>query len=399
MLFTPGITEVTPEDIGYDESRLEVLKAHFQGLIDDGTIHCASYCMTRHGKVFAHGAIGKKNYQPEDTTPLSPTDIRWYASITKVIAATAMMKLVEDGLTRLNVCVGEILPQFNTPPFDKITLFHLLTHTSGLHADPGCFPNKYQTNYWDYISHALDKHEDSEETFDWIGAALTTIGTGVRTQPEEEWAYCSFGFKVLGEVIEVLTGIHANDYITRNIFQPIGMKDSFFPPFRPGQAKRMIITDESFEKEMQSVMDGTYMLSKWDRLNLPGTSGGAFGTVYDLTLFGNMFLSKGVANGNRILGRKAVEFMTRKHIHELPNYCWGAEGTGRSYCIGFDLKIDEPFLTSPATYCHEGAGACALHVDPEEGMVAAWFVPFTGSVDWDHKPLYNALNIMWSGIK
>ena len=97
-----------------------------------------------------------------------------------------MMKLVEDGLTRLNVCVGEILPQFNAPPFDKITLFHLLTHTSGLHADLGCYPNKYQSNYWDYISYALDKHKDSEGKFDWIEVVLPTIGSGVRTKPEEE---------------------------------------------------------------------------------------------------------------------------------------------------------------------------------------------------------------------
>ena len=56
--------------------------------------------------------------------------------------------------------------------------------------------------------------------------------------------------------------------------------------------------------------------NKWDKLNLPGASGGAFGTIQDLVRFGNVFLADGMIGENRILGRKTVEFMTKKHIHE-----------------------------------------------------------------------------------
>ena len=80
-----------------------MLNRHLQRLIDDGELQCASYCISRYGKVFAHGAIGCKSYKPEDTTPLSPDCVNYIASITKVFTAVAIMKLVEDGVTRLDV--------------------------------------------------------------------------------------------------------------------------------------------------------------------------------------------------------------------------------------------------------------------------------------------------------
>ena len=71
--------------------------------------------------------------------PYLPTSINWIASITKTFTAVAIMKLVEDGITRLDVKVSEILEQFNTPPYNDINIFQLLTHTSGLYPDKGCF--------------------------------------------------------------------------------------------------------------------------------------------------------------------------------------------------------------------------------------------------------------------
>ncbi|MDR0502851.1 MAG: hypothetical protein LBH16_05960, partial [Treponema sp.] len=65
MLFTQGKTDCKPIDAGYDEKRLDVLNAHLQRLMDDGEIQCATYCISRGGKVFAHGAVGKKSFRNE----------------------------------------------------------------------------------------------------------------------------------------------------------------------------------------------------------------------------------------------------------------------------------------------------------------------------------------------
>ncbi|MCL1844986.1 MAG: beta-lactamase family protein [Defluviitaleaceae bacterium] len=397
MLFTQGKIEVAPAEIGYDEARLEVLNQHFQSIIDAGDIQCAMYCLSRHGKVFAHAALGKKSYRKDDATPADPTDIRWYASITKVVCATAIMKLVEDGKLRLTTPIGEILPQLSTPPFNGITILHLLSHTSGLHADDGCFENKYQSNYWSMLKAAMKAHKKEDGEFDWISATLGTIGSGMRTKPGEEWSYCSYGYMLLGAVIEKLTGVFSHDYIMENIAKPLGMADSCFD-LTPELAKRSVVTAEWMEKDLQPIIDGTIEPNDWRVYKIPSTSGGMCGTVRDLTRFGDMFLGHTPSDA-RVLGRKAREGMFKKRIHDRPNFCWGAGGAPRSYCAGFDLRTDVESLASDVTISHEGAGGAALYIDPVEDMSIAWFAVYREGSEWLPTAMYNTLNVVYSGLK
>jgi len=399
MLFTTGKIDCKLADVGYDEKRLEVLNNHFQKLINDGEIQCATYCVSRKGKVFANGAIGKKSFRTEDNTPVQPDSIRWIASITKVFTAVAVMKLVEDGITRLDIPVGEILPQFNTPPYNGVTLFQLLTHTSGMYADGGCFDNKYQTNYWKMIEDAYKLcDEEKKKDFDWLTAALGTIGNGFRVKPDTEWAYCSFGFVILGVVIEKLTGISAHKFIEDNICKPLGMNDTQFD-LTPERIKRFIVTDEEFEKYCKDFVSGNIKEeNKWigEKLKIPSTGGGLDSTAFDVNRFGNMMLFGGTFGGARILGRKAAEKMTSIAV-TYPNYCWGAKETERNYGIGFDMRGGPAFTFSDGTYMHEGAGACSLYIDPKEELVAAWIVPFAKE-GWWSRALFNVQNIIWSGL-
>ena len=397
MLYTQGKTDCKPGEVGYNEQRLDVLNRHLQRVIDDGEIQCATYCISRKGKVFAQGAIGKKSFRKDDNTPVQPDSVRYIASATKTFTAVAIMKLVEDGVTRLDVPVGEILPQFNTPPYNGVTLFQLLTHTSGMHTDDGCFENKYQSNYWKLIDDAYKLCDpDKKNEFDWLAAALGTIGNGFRVKPDTEWACCSFGFVVLGAVIEKLTGIHAHQYIEDNICKPLGLKDTAFK-LTDEKAKRYIVTDEGLEKYVNDTINGTYQ-PQWigEKLNIPETGGGLAGTSYDLNRFGNMMLSGGTLDGARILGRKAVERMTTI-VSALPNFCWNAKEKERYYGIGFDMRNGPPFTFSQNTFMHEGAGACSLYIDPKEELVAAWIVPFAKE-GWFSRALFNVQNIIWSGL-
>ena len=397
MLYTQGKTDCKPSEVGYNEQRIDALNAHLQRVIDDGEIQCAAYCISRKGKIFAHGGVGKKSFRADDNTPVQPDSIRWIASITKVFTAVAIMKLVEDGVTRLDVQVAEILPQFNTPPYNGVTLFQLLTHTSGMHTDENCFDNKYQTSYWRMIENAYKLCDpDKKNEFDWIAASLGVIGSGFRVKPDTEWAYCSFGFLILGAVIEKLTGIHANKYIEDYIAKPLGMKDTAFN-LTPEKAKRTIITDEEAEIYVNDIINNTYK-PQWigEVLNLPSTGGGLDSTSYDLIRFGNMMLNGGTLEGTRILGRKAVEKMTTIAVN-YPNYCWGANEKNRYYGVGFDMRNGPPFTFSQGTYMHEGAGACSLYIDPKEELAAAWIVPYAKE-GWFPRALFNVHNIIWSGI-
>jgi CubicO group peptidase (beta-lactamase class C family) len=365
--------------------------------MDDGEIQCATYCISRGGKVFAHGAVGKKSFRNEDNTPVQPDAVRYIASITKTFTAVAIMKLVEDGLMRLDIPVGEVLPQFNTLPYNGVTPFQLLTHTSGLHTDGGCFDNKYQTNYWKMIDDAYKLCEaDKKKNFDWLEAALGTIGCGFRVKPDTEWAYCSFGFVILGAMIEKITGMSAHKFIEDNICKPLGLKDTTFD-LTPDLAKRSIVTDEDGEKYLNEIINGAHE-PHWigEILNIPSTGGGLESTAYDVNRFGKMMLFNGTLDGARIIGRIAAEKMTTLAV-SYPNYCWGAKEKERYYGIGFDMRNGPAFAMSRSAYMHEGSGACSLYIDPKEDLVASWIVPFAKE-GWFHRAQFNVQNIIWSGL-
>lgn len=386
-----------PRDVGYNEKRLDVLNNHFQKLVDDNEIYCATYCVSRKGKIFASGGVGYKTYKKDPKLLVSPENIHYIASMTKTFTGIAIMKLFEDGITRLDVAVGDILPQFNSPPFNGITLYHLLTHTSGMHPDGGCFPNPYDDGgYWQFIGSAYAAYKSEKkqaEEFDWIAAALSH---GVRDVPDKQWMYCSFGFAILGAVIEKLTGMKAEQYIEENICKPLGMNDTMFK-LTPEKAGKYIIHHERAEKHMSMLEKGEMEEDEMPWRNIPSTGGGLNSNVYDIIRYGNMVLYNGTFDGVRILGRKAVEKMTALAV-QMPDYCWGAGGSPRGYGIGFDHRNGGQFSFSGNTVMHEGAGACALYIDPTEELVATWIAPFVNREEWSTKAMYNTVNIIWSGL-
>lgn len=379
-------TPYTPEEVDFDGSRLEVLNKHFIKIMEAGEIQSANYCLSRDGKVFANTALGKLSYKVEDDRPVQPDTIQNIASITKLFCAAAIFKLVENGKLRLDQAVGDFIEEFKAPPFDKINIAHLLTHSSGMMADPGCFENKYFVSPWELI--------DKMKGDNWIEAALAS---GMRKKPGEEWAYCSFGFAILGEIISRVSGVFAHDYIIENICKPCEMEDTFFE-LTPETAKRHAVRNEWIEKHINTTLAGEKEdHGIWSKI--PGTGGEMHSTAYDLVKFGTMLLNKGTYNGKRILGRKTVEKMTSQQTPVLKDYTWNSGGVDRPYALGPDMRNNLGTLYSMGTFYHEGAGACSLIVDPVEKLVAAWFVPFTTENVWHTHALVNASSIIWSGLK
>ena len=397
MLFTAGEIECSPADVGYDESRIEALHRHFQRLMDENKIQCASYCVSRHGKIFMYGAVGPKSFE-DPSIPLQPDSINFIASMTKPFTATAIMQLVENGLTRLDVTVGSILPEFANPPFDTITIVQLLTHTAGLPPDEGCFPNEYELSPWDAISGGFNLHKpDSDKPFDWIAAVLSL---GLRDKPGKQWMYSTIGYAILGAIIEKLTGVFAHTYIEENIIKPLGLKDTFFTP--PVDKLDRYIVSRDFDrrlKDLREELTGVTTPTPEDQMwyTIPATGHGLSSTPYDFNRFGNAFLNGGRLDGARILGRKTVEKMTTV-ASALPNYCWGADGTRRLYGVGFDMIDTVQFTYSKGTFSHEGWGYVDLIIDKQEEMVSAVFVPFADPDTFQPEALYGTQNVIWSGL-
>ena len=403
-MITKAKCPFTPADVDYDESRLEELDAHFQRLMKKGWIQSANYTLSRNGKVFANTAIGKQSFEESDNRELKPDVIRGIASITKIFTATALFKLFEDGYIRPNQPVCEIMPEFEKAPFNGITIAHLLTHTSGLYPDGGCFPY-YYTEPWSFV-------DETKEGENWVENSLKS---GMYNKPGKEWAYCSFGFVLLGEIISRVSTMRAEAFIRKVILDPCGMSSSFFKyefinGFIPDDtarnwAERLYIQDEDDKKSISRLADyhfgkpvGNKEFNVWD--SVPATGGGLFSCTEDLNRFGRMLINNGYADdGKRVIGRKAIDRMTENYTTpDILDNCWGAGGVYRMYALGPDTRRTADSHFSKGSFFHEGAGACSLLMDPQEKMVASWFVPWADG-GWHAEALYNASAVMWSGLK
>ena len=389
-------TDCKPIETGYDESRIDKLNERLQNMIDRKLVHGAVYCISHKGKIIAHAALGKGSALDESVL-MKPDTVFGMASITKVFTATAMMQLAEDGIFNLNDPVSDWLPQFAGKPFSDIKLIHLLTHTSGLYPDKGCFNETLPKSSWELVEDGF-KLWDGKGEYDWISAG---ISAGLRRPVGTEWQYSSFLFCVLGEIITRASGMNAQDYIVKNILEPLKMKDSGFD-LTKDMASRAFIFDEYEKREVEAALTGvipekTPEQMMWDKV--PKTGGGLSSTVYDLVRFGNAFVYGGRLDGARILGRKSVEKLSTVQLHGIPDRCWGATEPDRKYGIGFDIRHTPAFSYSDRTIMHEGSGASSVDIDLDEQLVAAWFVPFdTVPNGWCPEPLYNVQNIIWSGL-
>lgn len=383
MILQKGTVDETPELVGYDSSRVETLNKHLWKMIDDKRLMGASYCITKNDKVIANNALGFDSYKREKGGLIKPDSVMKIASVTKFVTTVAVFKLVEDGFIRPDEQMSLYIPQMNKEPFKEIRIAQVLSHSSGLP-----FGSEEETNPYAYIK-KCKKGED------WIEAGLKA---GVSCKPGEQWIYSSFGFLLLGALIQNVTGVSAQEYITKNILEPLGMKDSSFTP-GPELGRRHLIQFEDSEKEINDMInksDKEAENSIWS--DMPHTEGGLHSTTMDLSRFARMLCNGGRLGNTRILGKMSIEKMRTQYLFNIPDYCWGANNKNRLYGMGPDLRRGDAIITSPDFFFHEGWGYLCVAVDPREKLTAVWMVPYTRYDVWYPESLLNVKNIIWSGL-
>lgn len=384
MILQRGSVDETPELVGYDSSRIEALNAHLWRMIDDHRLMGASYCIAKDDKVIANNALGYSSYKRDKEKLMMPDTVMRIASVTKLITAVAIFKLVEDGFIRPDELMSKYIPQMEKEPFKDISIAQVLSHSSGLPFDSG-----EKNNPFEFI-------EKCKRGEDWIEAGLKA---GVSCKPGEQWIYATFGYLLLGALIGNVMGIRAEDYITNNILKPLGMKDSSFTP-GPELAKRHLIQFEDHEKYIMNVINGIKDPKESESIwrDVPQTGGGLHSTAMDLSKFARMLCNGGRLGNTRILGKMAIEKMRTQYLFNVPNYCWGANDKERLYGMGPDLRRGDAIITSPDFFFHEGWGYLSVVIDPREKLCAVWLVPYTDGDVWYPESLLNVKNVIWSGL-
>ncbi|PRX29303.1 CubicO group peptidase (beta-lactamase class C family) [Orenia metallireducens] len=378
-------TNYTPKDVDFSSKQIDVLDSHLKNLVKENRLQGASYLISRDDKIFVNKSMGKLRAEKDDNRDLMPGSIRRVASVTKLFTSVAMMQLVEQGIIRIDQLVMEILEEFDKPLFNKVTIFHLLTHTSCIFPDPDAYFEPYPASWGWY---------NEEKWIEEILRGHTRLNLG------KEWSYSSACFAILGEIISRKSGMLYEDYVAENILKPLGMEDSTFfvnddlEDIEAIKIKfdRICFNREVSEQEIEKWIEDMKNRPKWA---VPAAGGGLFSTLEDLQKFGQMLLNKGRYNNKQIISRKSVEAMTRNQLKDVKDYCWDAGGAEKEYGLGF--RVHSNFhLLSPGTFSHEGAGLCGLFMDPVENIVFAYICPLVD--EWVPEAVNNQVNIVWSGI-
>ncbi|WP_164775554.1 serine hydrolase domain-containing protein [Paenibacillus glycanilyticus] len=391
---TSGVnTAIQPQETGFDPDARLRLEEHFKSLIEQKQIQSASYLLSANGKVFAKAAFGQLKYTDPDLVCQDDT-IRKIASVTKLFTATAIFQLVEQGKLFLRQSVSEWIGEFKNATYEKIQIWHLLTHTSGLQADPGYFQEPYPRGWWDMLfafepeTEGPDAVTDPEELekqrrSQWIRSLLSGQPLSA---PGVEWSYSSAGFNVLGEIVSRASGIPFEQYVMERIVTPLGMNRTFFDI--PEELLNEVCWINEHEKNRDT--------KKHDRKYSPQRAGGGMNsTLDDLYRFGQMLLNKGTLDGVKILSRKSVEKMSTNVLNSgIEGFCWGGRVKSFTYGLGANLTGHDEWLPV-GSYGHEGAGRCKLLVDPQHQSVVVFFVP--SNLDWCPESINGTQNIIGSG--
>ena len=181
------------------------LKKYFEGLYD--LEHPGfSYLISKNGKIIVSGGVGAANI--EEKTPNNTKTIFRVASITKQFTAVSILQLAESGKLSVNDSLAKYYP--NLPNAEKITIRNLLNHTSGM----------WEQENDDQFPFPIDELVSEQEHLSYIQK------NGVFFEPGEKWRYCSNGYFVLGLIVEKVSGLSLASYMEKNIFAPLGMKNT-----------------------------------------------------------------------------------------------------------------------------------------------------------------------------
>ncbi|MFZ1133136.1 MAG: serine hydrolase domain-containing protein [Terriglobales bacterium] len=369
---------VKPESVGLSSERLERISTAVQRSIDDKRIAGGVTLVARRGHVAWLKAQGMSDR--EAGKAMRPDTMFRICSMSKPITSVAVMMLYEEGHFLLEDPVSKFLPEFKNPkvlvkpasgePYTipathEITIRDLLRHTSGL------------TYQWNTDLGAIYRDANVASgllPYDGTIADSTRriAGLPLLFNPGEKYEY-SLGLDVLGRLVEVVSGKPLDEFFRTRIFEPLGMKDSYFYP--PDNKLDRLATAYTYYDGKglnpfpdTPITEGAFTYSADYPTRGPKKlfSGGAglVSTAADYARFCQMMLDAGKVGNTRLLSRKSVELMTQDQLGKL-NPEWG-------FGLGFGIEgVKAPLseIGSAGQYGWGGFFYTLFSIDPKEQMI------------------------------
>ena len=404
--FAQDLPAAKPESVGLSSERLERIAGAVQQDIDAKRVAGAVTLVVRHGKVAWFKAQGM---QDREAGKPMPTDAMFrICSMSKPITTVAAMMLYEEGKFLLDDPVSKYLPEFKDmkvlvkpaegprytiPATKEITIRDLMRHTSGM-----------TYNWNEDLGAMYEKANVASGLLQYDGTIADSTrniaGLPLLFNPGEKWEY-SLSVDVLGRLIEVWSGKPLDEFLRIRIFDPLGMKDSYF--FVPENKEGRLATAYTYYSDKglnrfpdTPIREGTFVYSADYPTKGPKKlfSGGAglVSTAMDYARFCQMMLDDGKFGNTRLLSRKTVELMTHDQLGKI--------GPDQGFGLGFGIDgVKKPLseLGSVGAYNWGGFFFTAFSIDPKEQMIVVFMAQLhpTGGLELDrqvHELAYQAIN-------
>jgi CubicO group peptidase (beta-lactamase class C family) len=378
------ITDNGAEAAGFSGERLKRMDIAMNDWVEKGYMNGGAALIIRDGKIAYHKAIGYNDLDTKE--PLQKDGIFRIASQTKAITSVAIMILFDEGKLLLTDPVSQYIPSFKkqsvlvkfnpadtsyttVPASREVTIKDLLTHTSGLgYAQIGSKEANAIYAKHDITAGLGVKNKTLLE-------AMTKLGElPLMHQPGEKFTY-GLNNDVLGCMVEIISGMSLDEFFKTRIFEPLGMKDTYFN-IPASKAKRLVnlYTEKSpgVLVKADAGMLNSAAASNYPLVPHTYYSGGAglSSTLYDYGIFLQMLLNNGEYNGKRILGKNTVRMMITNQIDDV-NYA-----NSNKFGLGFQLVTEKSSGQTPAqvgTFNWGGAFATSYWVDPKEKIVMLFY--------------------------
>ncbi|NGP45524.1 beta-lactamase family protein [Bacillaceae bacterium SIJ1] len=273
-------------------SRVRNIHKYLLDVTSKGQIPGAVIVIADEDTIYAD-AYGYRRIQPNKERMTMDT-VFDLASLTKVVATLpAILLMIDKGIIDLHGFLSRYIEVENTSPLKKVTIFHLLTHTSGLSG------STYVRQY------GKARQEMIEGVFK----------SPLENEPGSSVVYSNRGYIVLGELVRHVSEKPINQIVKKHIWEPIGMSDTCYNPAAEAYLKRVAPTE--YKEELGKCLLGT--VHDENAYLLGGVTGhsGVFSTAYDLIKFCKLIMSGGSFNGKQILSEELVKLSMVNHTSHL----------------------------------------------------------------------------------
>jgi CubicO group peptidase (beta-lactamase class C family) len=360
------------------------LSALIERHIAEGRYPGAQIALARHGKLLLNKTWGQARTAPE-ATPANDQTLWLLYSNTKVVLATALWKLAEDGAFRFTDRISAHIPEFSAHGKKDITVLQVITHQGGF---PGA---EMSQEGWKQLAserggvHSAMREAVCKFSLEWSpGSRIFYHGLSAH------W--------VLASLIEALTGKDYRDYVRDNILEPLGLDKDIFIGLPTSEDARLSDMHEPLAGSgIRPLADAN--TQTWRRAGAPG--GGGYGTARGMAALYQMMLHGGELNSVRVLSPRMLTYAIRNHTGDRTDDFMGMpmhRGLG-PHLRGTTASVRGlGALAAPEAFGHGGVGTSYCWGDPTSGVSFAYITNNRLPDPWHSERLDTVSNLVHSAI-